>query len=199
MGDTAALVRLDLSGNNPQNTAGKFLVEVDTVNNANDTITAVRWNNIGCIWQMTNVNGTFQSGQSFRVLVNYNGVGQVNTVDTPGIYPLMQPTVPGPGLLWNLTGIQPFGTVGVTNCNMVWDGSGTGSWDTNGSTASASRRLGSCRFFAFIICSAFLLRTIRWQDLADKPPCHDHTRRFPYSWFDFGANASTWVCDAVPG
>jgi autotransporter-associated beta strand protein len=136
IGNMSVLGRLDMSGNNPQNAAAKFLVEVDTINNVYDTITCVRWNNIGCIWQMTNVNGTFQSGQSFQILVNANGTAISNFVDTAGIYPLMQPAVPGPGLQWNLTGIHEFGTVGVTNSTMIWDGGTSSSWDTNG-TAGA--------------------------------------------------------------
>lgn len=136
IGSIFAGVRLDMTGNNAENTVGEFLVEVDTVHNLYDTIQAARWNNIGCIWQMTNINGTFQSGQTFQVLVNLNGTSISNVVDTAGIYPFMQPTIPGPGLQWNLTGVQPFGTVGVTNTSLVWDGSGGGSWDTNGSTAN---------------------------------------------------------------
>jgi autotransporter-associated beta strand protein len=129
-------VRLDMSGNSPQNNAPTFLVELDTINNIYDTIKCVRWNNIGCIWQMTNVNGTFQSGQSFQILVNANGTALSNIVDTSGIYPFMQPTIPGPGLQWNLTGVKEFGTVGVTNSTMVWAGGGGGSWDTNGTVGA---------------------------------------------------------------
>src|SRR6185312_8666137 len=136
IGNTFAGVRLDLSGNNPQNTAPTFWVDVDAANNQYDTVTAVRWNNIGCIWHMNLLNGAFQSGQVFQILVNANGVSVPNFVDTAVIYPLMQPTVPGPGLQWNLTGIHEFGTVGVTNSPMVWDGSGNDSWDTNGSAGN---------------------------------------------------------------
>jgi autotransporter-associated beta strand protein len=128
--------RFDLSDNAGLNNAGgKFLVEVDTVNHINDSITATRWNNLGgCYWVMTNLNGTFQSGQSFNVLVNANGAGVSNFVDTATLYPTVLPTVPGPGLEWNLSGLQNYGTIGVTNCTMVWDGGGTGNWNTNGDT-----------------------------------------------------------------
>jgi len=136
IGNFFAGVRLDLSGNNPQNTAPTLLIDVDAANNQYDTITCERWNNIGCIWKMNLLNGTFQSGQVFRILVNPNGLSLSNVVDTAAIFPLMQPTVPGPGLQWNLTGVQPFGTVSVTNSSMIWDGSGNGSWDTNGTAGN---------------------------------------------------------------
>ena len=125
--------RLDLHQSGPNNAVGKFLVEVDQANNINDTITATKWNNIGCIWVMTNLNGSFSSGQIFRVLVNQNGVNIPNSVDTPTLFPQMSPTVPAPGLQWNLAAIQTFGTIGITNSPMIWDGNGTDSWDTNGS------------------------------------------------------------------
>lgn len=126
--------RFDLSdAANNNNAGGRFLVEVDTVNGINDKVNATRWNNLGgCYWVMTNLTGTFQSGQSFNVLVNANGAGISNFVDTITLYPTVLPTVPGPGLQWNLTGLQNYGTIGVTNSTMVWDGGGTGNWNTNG-------------------------------------------------------------------
>jgi autotransporter-associated beta strand protein len=126
--------RFDLSdAANNNNSGGRFLVEVDTVNGINDKVNATRWNNLGgCYWVMTNLTGTFQSGQSFNVLVNANGAGISNFVDTITLYPTVLPTVPGPGLQWNLTGLQNYGTIGVTNSTMVWDGGGTGNWNTNG-------------------------------------------------------------------
>src|SRR6185312_8827275 len=136
IGNTFAGVRLDLSGNNPQNTAPTFFVDVDAANNQYDSVTAVRWNNIGCIWQMNLINGTFHSGQVFQILVNANGPTFPNFVDTAAIFPLMQPTVPGPGLQWNLSGVQAFGTIGVTNSPMVWDCSSNDSWDTNGTAGN---------------------------------------------------------------
>ncbi|HEY1719301.1 MAG TPA: autotransporter-associated beta strand repeat-containing protein [Verrucomicrobiae bacterium] len=130
--------RFDLSdAANNNNAGGKFLVEVDTVNHINDSITATRWNDLGgCYWVMTNLTGSFSSGQSFNVLVNANGAGLSNYVDTVTLYPTVLPTVPGPGLEWNLTELQNYGTIGVTNSAMIWDGSGGGSWDTNGSTGN---------------------------------------------------------------
>lgn len=126
--------RFDLSdAANNNNAGGRFLVDVDIGNHVNDTVTATRWNNLGgCYWIMNNINGTFQSGQSFNVLVNANGAGISNFVDTITLYPTVLPTVPGPGLQWNLTGLQNYGTIGVTNSTMVWDGGGTGNWNTNG-------------------------------------------------------------------
>jgi autotransporter-associated beta strand protein len=125
--------RLDLSESNPQNDAGTLLIKVDQAGHTNDTIYADKWNNIGCIIEMTNLNGAFSSGQSFAVFVNNNGSSWPNFVDTPGIFPLMSPTIPGPGLQWNLSAIQVWGTIMVTNSPLVWDGSGDGTWNTNGS------------------------------------------------------------------
>ncbi len=135
IGDMFIGGRLDLSAdNNPANNAGTFLVEVDSINHINDTITATKWNNIGCVWAMTNVNGTFAAGQGFHVLVNANNSSAPNYVDTPTIFPLIQPTIPGPGLQWNLSAIQVWGSVMVTNSAMVWDGNGDQTWNTNGSS-----------------------------------------------------------------
>ncbi len=129
--------RLDFTtDNNPANTSPTFLVEVDQAHSTYDTLSVTHWNNIGCIWDITNLNGSFSSGQSFTILVNANGAGQTNSVDTPTIFPLMEPYIPGPGLEWNLTGIQPFGTVGITNCSMIWSGGSTSSWDTNGTAGN---------------------------------------------------------------
>ncbi|HEY1661629.1 MAG TPA: autotransporter-associated beta strand repeat-containing protein [Verrucomicrobiae bacterium] len=129
--------RLDLTtDNNPANTSPTLLVEVDQAHHTYDTLSVTHWNNIGCIWDMINLNGSFSSGQSYTVLVNANGAGQTNSVDTPTIYPLMKPYIPGPGLEWNLTGVQPFGTVGITNCSMIWSGGNTASWDTNGTAGN---------------------------------------------------------------
>ena len=137
IGDMFMGARVDLSvDNNPANNSPKFLVEVDTVNHLNDTITADRWNNIGSIWVVTNLNGTFANGQSFHVLVNANGSSVANFVDTPTIYPLIQPTMPGPGLQWNLSAVRDWGAIMVTNSTMVWDGVSSTSWDTNGLSAS---------------------------------------------------------------
>jgi autotransporter-associated beta strand protein len=84
----------------------------------------------------TNTAGTYTSGETFRVLVNANGTTVPNLVDTADIFPLMQPTVPAPGLQWNLTAIEPYGLVGITNSTMVWDGQGNLSWDTNSSAGN---------------------------------------------------------------
>ncbi len=138
IGDMFVQGRFDLSdAANNNNAGGHFLVDVDIGNHVNDTVTATRWNNLGgCYWIMNNINGNFSSGQSFTVLVNANGAGISNFVDTITLYPTVLPTVPGPGLQWNLTGLQNYGTIGVTNSTMVWDGGGNGSWDTNGSTGN---------------------------------------------------------------
>ncbi|HEY1790693.1 MAG TPA: hypothetical protein VGJ73_21275, partial [Verrucomicrobiae bacterium] len=118
IGNMSVGARLDMHASSPQNNVGTFVVEVDAAHNLNDTITAVRWNNIGCIWSVTNVNGSFTSGQKFQILVNDNGPTLRNLVDAADVYPLVQPTIPGPGLQWRLTDIEPYGILGITNCSM---------------------------------------------------------------------------------
>ena len=136
IGSINVQARLDLHESNPQNTAGKLLIEVDQAGSTNDIVYADKWNNIGCIIVMTNLNGSFASGQQFRVFRNNNGDSYPNYVDTAGIYPLMSPAIPGPGLQWNLSAIQVWGTIMVTNSTMVWDGVNSTSWDTNGVNTS---------------------------------------------------------------
>ena len=142
IGSMNVSARLDLHESSPQNTAGRLLIEVDPTGgpggtSTNDTIYADKWNNIGCIFVMTNLNGgSFVSGQQIRVFRNNNGDNFPNFVDTPSIFPLMQPTMPAPGLQWNLSAIQVWGSVMITNSTMVWDGVSSTSWDTNGASAS---------------------------------------------------------------
>ncbi|HEY3761665.1 MAG TPA: autotransporter-associated beta strand repeat-containing protein [Verrucomicrobiae bacterium] len=137
IGNMSILGRLDLvTDNNPANTASTLLVEVDQANHVYDTLTVTKWNDIGCVWDLTNLNGSFSSGQTYTILVNPNFPTLTNAVDTPSIFPLMEPYIPGPGLEWNLTGVQLFGTVGITNCSMIWSGGNTASWDTNGTTGN---------------------------------------------------------------
>ena len=128
-------VRLDLSGNNPQNSAGKLLLEVDQAGSTYDQLICDKWNTIANIWVMTNLNGSFSSGQIYHILVN-SAPGFPNIVDTPTIWPNMSPTVPGPGLQWNLSRVQVWGDVMVTNSSMIWDGASSTSWDTNGVNVS---------------------------------------------------------------
>ena len=129
--------RLDLHASNPNNNAGTFLIELNSGGTVYDNLQVARWNNIGCIWAMTNLdNSPFSLGQSFQILQNINGLNLSNIVDNPSLFPLMSPTVPGPGLQWNLSGVQVFGIVSITNSTMVWDGNGSATWDTNSSPSN---------------------------------------------------------------
>ena len=141
IGSINVQARLDLHESSPVNTAGRLLIEINPTGGpggtfTNDTIYADKWNNIGCIYVMTNLSGSFTSGEQIRVFRNNNGDFFPNFVDTASIYPLMQPTMPGPGLQWNLSAIQVWGSVMVTNSTMVWDGNGDQNWNTNGSTGN---------------------------------------------------------------
>jgi autotransporter-associated beta strand protein len=129
--------RVDL--NNTPGTApfgiATLKIEVD-FNNAqtNDIIYADKWNNITGLILMTNINpiaGSFANGQIFQVFANNNGLTFSNSIDVNGTYPVMWPATPAPGLQWNLMNFRAYGTIGVTNSPLVWDGTGTGIWDTN--------------------------------------------------------------------
>jgi autotransporter-associated beta strand protein len=126
--------RIDLN-NTPASGLGTLVIEVDFNNpQTNDMVFADKWNNITGMILMTNINpgaGTFQSGQVFPIFVNNNGAGFVNTIDVNGTYPTMSPPLPGPGLQWNLYDFRAYGTIGVTNTPLIWNGDVNGSWDTN--------------------------------------------------------------------
>ena len=129
--------RLDFHQSSPNNNVGSFLVELNSGGTVYDYITCTKWNNTGCYWIMTNLdNSPFSSGQSFQILQNANGLNVPNVVDTPSLFPFMQPTVPGPGLQWNLSQIQAFGIISITNSSMIWNGAGDGVWATNSASAN---------------------------------------------------------------
>lgn len=112
-------------------------IEVDFANpQTNDMIMADKWNNITGILLMTNINpgaGSFSAGQSFLVFSNNNGADFFNFQDVNGTYPIIQPTVPAPGLQWGIANFRGFGSITVTTTPLVWDGSGSATWDTNSS------------------------------------------------------------------
>jgi len=130
--------RVDLN-NTPASGIGVLRVDVDFGNSqTNDIIQADKWNNVTGMILMTNINpgaGTFADGQVFQIFQNNNGSGFVNTIDVNGTYPLISPTLPGPGLQWGMAAFRPYGLLSVTNTALVWDGNGTQTWDTN-STAN---------------------------------------------------------------
>jgi autotransporter-associated beta strand protein len=127
--------RVDLNGGNPNNGAGKLLIEVDFNNpQTNDMILADRWNNIQSTIVVSNINpgaGTFASGQTLQIFQNNNGAGSSNFVDTVGIYPYISPAIPGPGLQWDLSKFRVYGSLGITNSPLIWDGTASATWDTN--------------------------------------------------------------------
>jgi len=100
----------------------------------NDVINCDRWNNDTGMLIFTNINpgaATFHNGQVFTILNNTSGTGTNNHVDTVGYTPMIQPYVPGPGLIWGITNFNGFGTVSVTTNAMIWDGLASANWSTN--------------------------------------------------------------------
>ena len=100
----------------------------------NDIINCDRWNNDTGLLIFTNDNpgaGTFHNGQVFTILANSSGTGTNNHVDTAGFAPMIQPYLPGPGLIWNITNFNGFGTIAVTTNTFVWDGVSSANWSTN--------------------------------------------------------------------
>jgi autotransporter-associated beta strand protein len=133
-------VRFDLrnnNGNSALNNVETLLIEVDQNLGIYDTITCDKWNNLGGRIWMTNLNGSFTSGQIFHVLKNTID-GYPNGTDTGLSFPLMWPPVPGPGLQWNISRLQIWGDIMVTNSAMIWSGAASSIWNTNGSLVNWS-------------------------------------------------------------
>ncbi|GEM_PF-832036 len=124
--------RLDLHAGNPNNNAGILLIEVDFSHpQVHDKLQVDRWNNIASTIIITNINpgaGQFEAGQMFRIFENNNGITESNFVDTAGIWPLILPAVPGPGLQWDLSRVREYGEVSIVASPLVWDGNGSGEW-----------------------------------------------------------------------
>lgn len=138
IGTMSAKVRFDFN-NNLAAPPAQIRIEVDfsqSPGQINDIIIADRWNNIAGMLVMTNINpgaGSFTNGQVFQVFQNANGINFPNQLDVNGTYPVMSPSIPGPGLQWGLADFRTYGTISVTNTPLIWNGTGSGTWDTNGS------------------------------------------------------------------
>jgi len=121
-------------------TPGYVRVEVDFSQSPSyDILNVDRWNNDTGYLLMTNINpaaGSFAVGQSFQVFNNANSGDPFNYQDTPGFCVNLVPTLPGPGMVWGTTNFNLYGIVTVASPALVWDGSGSGSWDTNGSASN---------------------------------------------------------------
>jgi autotransporter-associated beta strand protein len=113
----------------------KIWIDFDFANpQTNDIINCDRWNNDTGLLIFTNINpgaGTFANGQVFSIFKNSNGTGTNNNVDTTGFSPLIQPYLPGPGLVWGVTNFNTFGFISVTTNSMIWDGVSSANWSTN--------------------------------------------------------------------
>jgi autotransporter-associated beta strand protein len=129
--------RFDFNNDPTANPAGisTILLDVDLAHNPpNDIINCDRWNNDTGLLLLTNINpgaGTFTNGMVLTIFNNTSGSGTNNHVDTTGFSPFIQPYVPGPGLVWNVTNFNTFGTVTVTTNGQIWDGTAGGNWSTN--------------------------------------------------------------------
>ena len=129
--------------NDPKNSpfgVGTVRIEVDFSNpQVYDRMNVDRWNDNTGYLLMTNINpsaGSFALGQTFQVFNNANSGAPFNFQDTVGFCPTIIPYVPGPGLQWGTTNFNLFGSLSVVQTPMVWNGSGTGTWDTNGSVGN---------------------------------------------------------------
>jgi autotransporter-associated beta strand protein len=136
IGQMSLECRFDFNNDPTANPAGigTILIDYDPVNQTNDVINCDRWNNDTGLLLFTNFSGgplTFTPGEIITIFNNSSGSGTNNHVDTTGFAPLIQPYVPGPGLVWNVTNYNTFGTIAVTNIGQIWDGTATGNWSTN--------------------------------------------------------------------
>lgn len=126
--------RIDLN-NVPATGFGTLRIDVDFSHpRTNDVVIADKWNNVTGMLLLTNINpgaGSFANGQVFQIFENTSGLGFINTYDVFGPYPLMWPPVPADGLQWGMSEFVPYGRVSVTKSPLVWDGSGSATWETN--------------------------------------------------------------------
>ena len=110
-----------------------LLIEVDKSNaQTNDMLSADMWNNLQGRIIMSNLNPgmPFADGDSFLILSNNNGLTTFNVCDTAGDSPLMVPSIPGPGLQWDLSQIRGYGIIKVKATPMVWRGNVDTNWDS---------------------------------------------------------------------
>ncbi len=133
---TSLECRFDFNNDPTATPAGisTILLDFDLLGHTNDVINCDRWNNDTGLLLFTNINPgalTFANGQIITIFNNSNGSGTNNHVDTTGFAPLIEPYVPGPGLVWNVTNYNTFGTIIVTNIPQIWDGTAGGNWSTN--------------------------------------------------------------------
>jgi len=75
----------------------------------------------GCTLVITNLGPAFYAGQTFQFFGAYYTGGNIGNagLNTTNSYPLIQPKVPGPGLVWDLSNLIPGGTIGVISASSV--------------------------------------------------------------------------------
>jgi hypothetical protein len=74
----------------------------------------------GGTFAITNFGPAFVAGQSFQVIGQYylSGMAPGNAgLNTTNSYPVIVPSVPGPGLVWDLTQLYSKGIIGIANAS----------------------------------------------------------------------------------
>jgi hypothetical protein len=76
----------------------------------------------GCTLVITNVGpAPFSAGQTFKFFGQYYTDGNIGNagLNTTNSYPIIQPSTPGAGLVWDLSQLIPGGTIGVISAASV--------------------------------------------------------------------------------
>jgi len=73
----------------------------------------------GCELLITNLGPALTAGQTFKFFGAYYADGYINSVglNSTNAYPIIQPAIPGPGLVWDLSQLIPQGVIGVLSAN----------------------------------------------------------------------------------
>lgn len=115
---------------------GTLLIEVDKSNpQTNDQINAFYWSNLGgkIIFRNINPGMPFANGDVLQVMTSPNVPIQPDNV--AGDNPVIEPFIPGPGLVWDTSSFRSNGIITVKSFSLVWGGIGTNIWD-DGVTAN---------------------------------------------------------------
>jgi hypothetical protein len=75
----------------------------------------------GCTLVITNLGPPLSAGQTFQFFGAYYTAGNIGNagLNTTNAYPIIQPSIPGPGLVWDLSNLIPGGTIGVISASSV--------------------------------------------------------------------------------
>ncbi|MEY4387147.1 MAG: hypothetical protein RLY20_2430, partial [Verrucomicrobiota bacterium] len=130
IGTMTVNTRFDLSGVDNSGGWATMLVEVDKSNpQTNDQVLTYFFSNMAGKLIMSNINLSmpFAAGDAFQVIKSSNPIGPDNKA---GEGPQIEPFIPGPGLVWDLSDFRTNGWIKVTSNARVWAGSVNSTWDT---------------------------------------------------------------------